>query len=256
MCLRSASISIVFQNSEGTSVPVSCMVVDDEPLAREVLAAHIARVDTLALQAQCESADEAFSRLQKSRIDLLFLDIEMPGLSGLGLLRSLRNPPSVIITTAHRDYAVEGFDLDVTDYLLKPISFERFLRAVEKYFATKEQRDRVDAAPQAEEDVIMLRADRKMHRVPLSDILYLESMKDYVRVRTTQGSITVRSTIAALEQELPEGRFLRIHRGIIVAIARIDAFTTHSVEIGTHELTIGRNYRAAALQVLQNTKEI
>ena len=230
---------------------IRCMVVDDEPLAIEVLAAHIARVDTLELTVRCSSADEAFSALQMSAIDLLFLDIEMPGLSGIGLLRSLRHPPAVVITTAHRDYAVEGFELDVIDYLLKPIAFERFLQAVEKYLAQRQRSVQSPVVHDAPDDAhLLLRADRKMHKLALRDILLIESQKDYVRVRTRDGSITVRMPITALEKSLPSDRFLRIHRSCIVAIAHIDAFTSHSVEIGKHELTIGRSYRAAVLRAL------
>jgi DNA-binding LytR/AlgR family response regulator len=228
-----------------------CMVVDDEPLAIEVLAAHVARVDTLELVSRCASADEAFTALQRGDVDLLFLDIEMPGLSGIGLLRSLRHPPAVIITTAHRDYAVEGFELDVTDYLLKPVSFERFLRSVEKYHGQRPRREA--AVPVREawgERFLLLRADRKTHKVPYDAILYAESLKDYVRVRTKEGSVTARLAMNALEELLPADRFLRIHRGCIVALAHIDAFTSHSVEIGSHELTIGRNYRSAVLRAL------
>jgi DNA-binding LytR/AlgR family response regulator len=227
------------------------MVVDDEPLAIEVLAAHIARVDTLELAVRCSSADEAFSALQMSAIDLLFLDIEMPGLSGLGLLRSLRHPPAVVITTAHRDYAVEGFELDVVDYLLKPIAFERFLQAVEKYLAVRQRSSQAPAVRDEPDDAYLLvRADRKVHKVALGDILFCESQKDYVRVRTASGPITARMSITTLEESLPSDRFLRIHRSCIVAMAHIDAFTSHSVEIGKHELTIGRSYRAAVLRAL------
>ena len=230
-------------------MPLRCMIVDDEPLAREVIEAYVDRTETLALLRSCASADEAFAALQQGETDVLFLDIEMPGLSGLGLLRSLRQPPAVVITTAHRDYAVDGFDPDVVDYLIKPISYESFLQAVERVHARR-------PAPTSTVTVdgkdahLLLRADRKMHKLPLDDILYIESEKDYITVRTREGSVTARMTMSALEELLPGDRFLRIHRGYIVSIARIDAFTSHSVEIGSHELTIGRNYRAAVLHAL------
>lgn len=229
-----------------------CLIVDDEPLAIEVIAAHIARVDTLSLAGRCASAEDAFSSLQQHDIDLLFLDIEMPGMSGLSLLRSLRHPPAVIITTAHRDYAIEGYELEVLDYLLKPISFERFLRAVQKYHAQRLRTPLVsDQTAPVEDAHILLRADRKVHKVALDDILYIESLKDYVRVRLSDKSITARMSMGMLEDTLPEKQFLRIHRSCIVAVAKIDAFTSHSVEIGPHELTIGRHYRHAVLQALQ-----
>ncbi|MBE0645825.1 MAG: response regulator transcription factor [Bacteroidetes bacterium] len=228
-----------------------CMVVDDEPLAREVLAAHIAKVETLELTAALDTAERAFSALQRQDVDILFLDIEMPGMSGLGLLRALRHPPSVVITTAHRNYAVEGFELDVVDFLLKPIPFDRFLRAVQKYYDQRPaQQTVIEAPPGLEEASLSLRADRKVHKLPLRDILYAESAGDYVTVHATDRSITARISMSALEQLLPAPRFLRIHRSLIVSVERIDAFTSNSVEIGRHELTIGRNYRHAVLLAL------
>ena len=229
-----------------------CMIVDDEPLAREVLEAFIGRVDTLELAAAAGSAERAFALLQQQDVDLLFLDIEMPGMTGLGLLRALRHPPAVIITTAHRNYALDGYELDVVDFLLKPVPFERFLQAVQKYYARRPSPARVTEGPPSEPPAtLLLRADRKTHKIPLDDILYIESEKDYVQVRMPGKTVTARLPLGEVERLLPEGRFLRIHRGIIVAVARIDAFTSHSVEIGKHELTIGRNYRDAVLRALQ-----
>ncbi len=228
-----------------------CLIVDDEPLALEVLEQHIARVETLTVTGRCTRAEDAFAQLQKGDTDLLFLDIEMPGLSGLGLLRSLRRPPATIITTAHRDYAVEGFDLDVIDYLLKPISFDRFLRAVQKFYDQRPAPQSTAEAPAAgEEPCITLRADRKVHKLPLREILYAESAGDYVTLHADGRSVTARISMAALESLLPSPRFLRIHRSIIVSVDRIDAFTATSVEMGRHELTIGRNYRHAVLRAL------
>lgn len=228
-----------------------CLIVDDEPLALDVLEQHIARVETLQLAGRCARAEEAFAHLQKGDTDLLFLDIEMPGLTGLSLLRSLRRPPATIITTAHRDYAVDGFELDVIDYLLKPIPFDRFLRAVQKYY---DQRPAGAAggepAADAGEAFITLRADRKVHKLPLREIRYAESAGDYVTVHTGNRSVTARVSMASLEALLPSPRFLRIHRSIIVSVDHIDAFTSTSVDIGRHELTIGRNYRHAVLQAL------
>jgi len=231
-----------------------CMIVDDEPLAIEVIAAHIGRIETLVLTASCSDADGAFTLLQKHEIDLLFLDIEMPGLTGIGLLRALRHPPAVIITTAHRNYAVEGFDLDVIDYLLKPVSYERFLQAVQKFQARRVPSSRVVADTGGQQDResghLLLRADRKVHKIPLAGILFIESDRDYVKVHTPEQKFTARMTLGAIEELLPADRFLRIHRSLIVAVDKIDAFTSHSIEIGKHELTIGRNYRDAVLQAL------
>lgn len=229
-----------------------CMIVDDEPLAREILEGYIDRVETLEAIATADSAERAFALLQKQDVDILFLDIEMPGMSGLGLLRALRRPPAVVLTTAHRDYAVDGYDFDVADFLLKPVSFERFLQAVQKCEARRQRPLRlVDETEDAGAPALLLRADRKTHRLPLDDILYVESSGDYVHVRMSDRVVTARLTMAEVEATLPPGRFRRIHRGIIVAVDRIDAFTSHSVEIGRHELTIGRNYRDTVLRALR-----
>ena len=199
--------------------------------------------------ARCENALDAFGVLQQQPIDLMFLDITMPKLLGTDFLRSLRNPPEVIITTAYREYALDGFDLDVADYLLKPIPFERFLRAVSKVMKTIQEAPQPrliekETTPPASADSLFFRADRKLIKVQTDEILYVESLKDYVRIITrTAKPLIVKQTISMLEAMLPANQFVRIHRSFIVAVSGITSYTPRHVEIGGQELHIGRLYQ-------------
>ncbi|RYY94479.1 MAG: response regulator transcription factor, partial [Chitinophagaceae bacterium] len=203
------------------SRPLRCLVVDDEPPARAVLERYIADLPALELAGSCAHALEALRTLQQAPVDLLFLDIHMPQLKGNELLKILKAPPPVIFTTAYTDYALEGYELDVVDYLLKPIRFDRFVKAVNKLYAY----DRpllTEPAPLKEaaaaDPFLYLRADRRMVKVLLHDILYVESMKDYIKVFTTGGLIISKQSISALEAMLPEAAFTRVHRSFLVSI--------------------------------------
>ena len=235
------------------------MIVDDEPLALDVLETFIGRLDNLELVCRCHNAVEAYNCLQSEPIDLMFLDIQMPKLTGIDFLKSLAHPPRVIFTTAYRDYAVEGFELNVADYLLKPIGFERFLKAVSKVTATEQPAAAAPApvpvaappaAPDYKEAFIYLKADKKMVKVMLADILYIESLKDYIRVRTETKEIISYQKISFLEEKLPTDKFLRIHRSFIVALDKIQAFSASAVDIGKSEIPIGRFYKNDVLQIL------
>jgi len=233
---------------------IRCLVVDDEPLARDVLRRYIALLPSLELCGECGNALEALSFLQQQPVDLLFLDIHMPQLKGIDLLKILTNPPKVILTTAHAEYALEGYDLDIVDYLLKPIQFERFLKAVTKAFQVAKPLPSSSLAPPAaegkKEAYIYLRADRKMVKVLLDDILYVESMKDYVKVFTTNGVIITKQSITAMEAMLPEQAFIRTHRSFIASMARIKSFTNELIEIEKAEIPIGKLYRNNVLKAL------
>ena len=238
---------------------IRCLIVDDEPLALDILESYIERLDNLQLAGRCNNAIEAYNLLQSEPIDLLFLDIQMPKLTGMDLVRNLSNPPKVVFTTAFRDYAIESYDLNAVDYLLKPISFERFLRAVNKAYgsiATPAQTFTPAAAidtenaPDFNGTFIYLKADKKMVKVMLRDILYIESLKDYIRVKTINREIISLQKISFLEEKLPEDKFLRIHRSFIVATDKIQAFSTTGVEIGDKELPIGRNYKNEVMEIL------
>ncbi|MES2730755.1 MAG: LytTR family DNA-binding domain-containing protein [Bacteroidota bacterium] len=233
---------------------IQCLIVDDEPLALDILESYVQRLDSLALVGRCENAIEAFNLLQKHPVDLLFLDIQMPKLTGIDFLKNIRNPPKVIFTTAFREYAIESYELNAVDYLLKPIPFERFLRAVNKVVQHTIPNPSTAPSPHdtAPDDAfIYLKADKKMVKVMLREIIYLESLKDYIRVKTATKEIISLQKISFLEEKLPEGKFLRIHRSFIIAVDKIQAFSATHVELaGNKEIPIGRNYKAEVLQAL------
>ena len=232
------------------------MIVDDEPLALDVLEKYIEKLEDIELVARVDNAIEAFNLLNREQVDLVFLDIQMPKLTGIDLLRNISNSPHVIFTTAYRDYALEGYELDVIDYLLKPISFDRFLRAVSKIYqintpAFSPSPQLIEQSVQAyDEAFIYLKSDKKMIKVLLRDILYIESLKDYVRVRTQEKTVTAYQRISYMEEKLPEDKFMRIHRSYIIATDKVDAYCTPYVEIKSKEIPIGRNYRSAVLKAL------
>ncbi|WP_118951565.1 LytR/AlgR family response regulator transcription factor [Taibaiella helva] len=232
-----------------------CLVVDDEPLAAGILRKYIGQLEDLELVATCGDAFEAMSLLQREPIDLMFLDIQLPGLTGIGLLKALSRPPAVVLTTAYREYAIEGFELQVLDYLVKPVPFERFLAAVNRFYALYRPPTRLPATmppPGAAQEhaFLYLKADKKMIKVFLKDISYIESLKDYVRVRTADKVIITYQRISTLEAQLPATMFLRIHRSFIVAIDKISAFNMTAIEVGDTELPIGRQYKNQVLKAL------
>ncbi len=238
------------------SKKIVCLAVDDEPPALSVLQKHIALVPTLELRGTCNNAVEALSLLQKYPIDLMFLDIKMPKILGTDFVRTLKHPPKIIFTTAYRKFAVEGFELNAVDYVLKPISFERFLQAVSKLMDRTLHVTGHDPSVHHESDTLdaflYFRADRKMVKVALRDILYVESLKDYIKVTTPEKVIITKQSISSMEEMLPHGSFLRIHRSFLVAIKRIDSFNNDFVEVGTKELPISRMYKEATRRLLRD----
>jgi DNA-binding LytR/AlgR family response regulator len=238
----------------GNQVQAQCIIVDDEPLARDVVRRYIEKIPTLQLAGEFGNAIDASVFLLEQPVDLIFLDIRMPQLTGTEFVRSMRNSPKIIFTTAHKEYAHEGFELDVIDYLLKPIRFDRFLRAVNKALPQKQQEPKKPLLPAPEStkqlaSFIYLRVDRKMIKVLLDDILYIESDKDYVKVYTENGHIITRQTIASVEAMLSESQFLRVHRSYIVSLRKLKSFTMETVEIGETELPIGKLYRNQFLKL-------
>jgi DNA-binding LytR/AlgR family response regulator len=224
---------------------IRCLIIDDELPAREVLQKHISGVESLELAGSCTNAVEALSFLQSNTVDLLFLDIQMPHILGTNFIRTLKNPPKVIFTTAYRKYAIEGFELDAVDYILKPISFDRFLKSINKIFQlnlqvnTATNENHVNQA----QPFLYLRVDRKMVKVLFNDILYIEGLRDYVRIFTTSKSLITKHLLSSLEEMLPSGDFLRIHRSYIVSISKIDSYNTDSIEIGKNEIPVGRLFK-------------
>ena len=239
----------------GNHVTIKCLIVDDEPMARDVIRRYIEKVPVLQLVGECGNAIDAMVFLHNEAVDLIFLDIRMPHLTGTDFVKSLRNIPKVIFTTAYKEYALDGFDLDVVDYLLKPIRFDRFLRAVSKAFPQKKEELNGNAATVIVPDkkinsgFIYLKADRKMIKLMVEDILYIESARDYLKVFTQTGSIVTRQTISSIEAMLSESEFIRIHRSYIVSIKKINSFTHEIVEIGNKELPIGKFYLNSFLKL-------
>ena len=226
-----------------------CLLVDDEPPALDVLESYIRAVDTLELVGRCENAIQAFQVLQQQPVDLLFLDIKMPQLLGTEFVRSLRNPPPIIFTTAYREYALDGFELDIVDYLLKPIPFERFLRAIGKVTARPAL---AQAAPGPSpavpapppEAFIYVRTDRKAVKVLLGEIQYIESLKDYVKiVTTTAPPLLVKQSISSLADLLPGAQFVRIHRSYLVAVSHVKSYSAQQVGVAGQDLPVGGLYQ-------------
>jgi len=229
-----------------------CLIIDDEPLAIEAIQMHIEKLESLRLIATCNDAIQAFDILRNHQVDLIFLDIQMPQMTGLDFLRTLKNPPKVIFTTAYRDYAIEAFDLDVVDYLLKPVSFERFMQAVNKYFESTpgDLLTGISKEP-ISDDFFYIKSDRKNVKIHFNEILYIESIKDYVKIVLKNKTVISKIMISQLIEQLPERAFLRIHRSYIIYIPNVEAFSSISVEVPGKEIPIGRNYKNETLKTLK-----
>jgi len=227
----------------------NCIIVDDEPLGRKLIKGHVNRIEGLELVGECSNAMEASNLLRNLKVALIFLDIQMPEITGLQFIGTLKNPPAIILTTAFRDFGPEAFDLDVVDYLLKPISFERTLRAVNKFFDL--QRDVATSAPLTTLDqYIHLKADRKTYKISLDEIRYVESLDEYVKVHIADKWLVTRENISSLEQRLPPTLFVRIHRSFIINSRYVTTISAEGVELGKKELPFGRAYKKNAMAVL------
>jgi DNA-binding LytR/AlgR family response regulator len=216
---------------------VNCIIVDDEPASRDVLKRYIADTETLNLVSECRNAIEANEVVKSELVDLMFLDINMPRISGLQFIKSLPSPPKVIFTTAYPEFALEGFELDAVDYLLKPFSFERFLKAVNKYSYA------ADNASVLKCRTILLKSEKKLYRVPVSDILYFEAIGDYVKVFFGEQSIVVHSTFHDILEQFMHPDIIRIHRSFAIAIDKFDHIEGNQIFIGKRALPIGKAYK-------------
>lgn len=236
-----------------------CLVVDDEPLARDLIRSHVEKLENFEIVAECSDAIQAFQALREHQTDLIFMDIQMPQITGIDFLKTLKHPPKVIITTAFREYALDGFDLDVVDYLLKPITFERFLKAINKYYNTTQ--DEIQSATTSypvanyEEAYIYIKENKKVVKVNLNEILYIEGLSEYVQIYTQKKKIITKTSMSHMEEKLPEENFLRIHKSYIVSLGKIESFTATSIEVPGKELPIGRSYKNTVLESL-NVKGI
>ncbi|MGY8908643.1 MAG: LytR/AlgR family response regulator transcription factor [Flavobacteriales bacterium] len=221
---------------------LKCVIVDDEPMAREIIASYIDKSPNLELLESCKNASESIVFMQDHKADLFFLDINMPEINGLSLAKIINSKGQIIFTTAYRDYAVDGFNLNVVDYLLKPISFDRFLEAVQKVSTPEIIKN--------DNDFMFVRADRKMVKIDFNSILYIESLSDYVKIFTTEKTIVIRETISSLQEKLPAKKFIRIHRSFIISLKKIDSYTNEFIEINQKALPISRSYKESVLQKL------
>ena len=239
---------------------INCIAVDDEPPALQLIEKYVQSIPVFNLIGTCANAVDALALLQNNSIDLLFLDIQMPHILGTDFMRALSNPPKVIFTTAFRKFALEGFDLDAVDYLLKPISFQRFLKAVNKAMKLNLQANEKNVfsntiEKEKENDFIYLRADRKNIKVNLDDLLFIESLKNYIKVVTKDKTIVAKYLISTLENDLPKALFIRIHRSFIIAKDKIEVFTHDFVQIGKYELPVSRSYRHEVEKILKRDEQ-
>lgn len=233
-----------------------CLIIDDEPLARDLMRSHIEKLENFEICAECGDAMKALRELHNHKIDLMFMDIQMPQITGIEFLKTLKNPPKVIITTAYREYALDGFELDVVDYLLKPITFERFLKSINKFYQST-QEDLPHSHPlkpvnnNSEEAFIYVKENKKVVKLHLSEILYVEGLSEYVQIYTTDKKIITKTSMTNMSDKLPDNSFMRIHKSFIVSLSKIEAFTSSSIEVPGKELPIGRSYKNSVLDVLQ-----
>ncbi len=230
---------------------IQCIIVDDEPVAREILESHLSKIDTIDVVANCKNALEAFQAVNTYPVDLIFLDINMPDISGLTFAKAVSKEVKVIFTTAYREYAIDGFDLQAVDYLLKPISFPRLFQSISKYIG-ENQKTEVLSSKEIEDkpDSIFVRSDRKMIRINFDEILYIESLSDYIKIHLNEKLVLTRETITSIEANLPKNDFLRVHRSFIVAVGKIESYTNEIIELGQKDIPISRSYRQQVMEFL------
>ena len=231
-----------------------CLIIDDEPLAIKLIRTHLSKLESFEIAGECNNALKAIEFLRKEKIDLMFLDINMPEITGIEFLKSIPNPPYVIITTAYREYAIEGYDLDVVDFLLKPISFERFLKAINRY-CNRTRLIKGDGDKSTDKDVkkqVFIQDGKNIYKLNYEDILYFEGYGEYVKVITTAKTYMVRESLTEFEQKLSPDSFLRIHKSYIVNLKKITGFSTIHVLLKDIEIPIGRIFREKVVGILKS----
>lgn len=232
---------------------IRCLLIDDEPPALKVLQSHISSINGLEIVAQCKNAIEALDILHQYTVDVIFLDIKMPKILGTEFLKNLSHPPKVIFVTAFRDYAVEGYELDAVDYLVKPVSFERFVKAITRLKRmmgqeTLTQSNDYKSNPEA---FVYLKVDKNMHKVFINEIVYIESWKDYIKLFLSNGkNLLVKQSISAIENLLSEYKFVRVHRSYMVSIDKISGYNGLSIQVNSTEIPIGRLYKQTVMEKL------
>jgi DNA-binding LytR/AlgR family response regulator len=227
---------------------INCLIVDDEPLAQDILESYVKKTPQLGLAARCNNAIEALEMMKLNKVDLIFLDIQMPEITGIDFLKSLKDPPMVIFTTAFQNYAVEGFELNAIDYLLKPFSFERFAKAVKK---AEELSSLKHEKIQREDDYIFIKSDQRLLKVNYNDILFVEALADYVKIHTDDKRYITLQTMKNMEEKLPEKFFKRVHRSYIVSLEKIKTIVGSNVEINGQQIPIGKNYKDGFFDALR-----
>ncbi len=228
---------------------ITCIITDDEPVARKGLQGYIEKVSFFQLINSCEDAIELNSILKQTQVDLLFLDIEMPYVNGIDFLKSLSNPPKVIFTTAYERYAIQGFDLDVLDYLLKPISFERFLKAANKaydYFNQKQDT--------SEENYFFVKTDYKLEKIEFNDILFTEAMENYIAIYTDEKKVITHSTLKAVQEKLPQKQFIQPHKSYIINLNKIDAIEGNTLHINKYQVPVSKYQKEEVMEKIINNK--
>jgi DNA-binding LytR/AlgR family response regulator len=236
----------------------SCLIVDDEQLARKLLESFVSKIPGLELKGMCKNPLEALEIMQKEQIDILLLDIQMPELTGVDFLKTLKNRPTTIFTTAYSEYALEGYQLDVIDYLVKPFSFERFLQAINKaigHIDLKRKADDQVTGNRTGMEFLLLHADHKIYKVKLDDIQYIEGLKEYVSYYTKEKRIIVLQSLKSIEESLPKDQFIRIHRSYIVPVDKIKSLDGNQVQIGDKLIPIGRSYKEEVMKQVFNGGE-
>jgi len=235
-----------------------CLIVDDEPLARELIRGHILKLENFEIVDECDNAMKAMDALRNHHVDLMFLDIKMPQMTGIDFLKTLKRPPKVIITTAYSQYALDGFELDVVDYLMKPVTFERFFKSVNKYFQSgnPESVELENGNGMSTDAFIYVKENKKVIKIYLKEIHFIEGLNEYIRIHTDNRRVVVKSSLQNIENKLPSEQFIRIHKSYIVSIPRIRAFNATTIELENAKLRIGRNYKNQVFSALHYKQEI
>lgn len=231
-----------------------CIIVDDEPLARNVIKAHLKSFDDIEIVAECENAIEAEKIMREHRVDLVFLDIEMPKITGFEFINSINTNAKIIIITAYRNYAIKGYEYDVIDYLLKPVSFDRFYKAINKYFKQVNYSAfeiLEDTNLDKENMFIYLNSDKTIHKIYLTDILFIESFREYIKIHTPEKTVMTKLPISKIEEKLRENNFVRVHKSFIVSVNKIETFNSRAITIKNNEIPIGRTYKEKVMQDLK-----
>ena len=234
---------------------IKCVIIDDESLAIEVIESHLKNFDHVEISGTFNNPLKAYSLLEQEKIDIVFLDINMPQMSGFTFIENLNHKPLIVITTAYREYAVKSFELNVLDYLVKPIPFTRFLKTMNKVYQQVYLNNVSNESNLQQEPHIFLKVNKKLIKVNLGDILYIESLKDYVKVITTMGDYVVHKSLTAISEELPQSNFIRIHRSFTISINKITALEGNTIEISNKKIPIGRNYLKQTKERIFNTTE-